>query len=121
MTTTELSDSPTLTAPTQWVAVCAYDSLLPERAVAALIDGHQIAIIRTHDGQVFAVGQRDPFSGANVISRGIVGTRGGVNTITSPVYKQAFDLHTGQCLDDPSIHLPTWPTRNHNGAVQIGM
>ena len=36
-----------------------------------------------------------------MISRGIVGDRGGVPKIASPIFKQSFDLRTGQCLDDP--------------------
>ncbi len=52
--------------------------------------------------QLHAVDNVDPFSGASVLSRGIVGDAGGVPTVASPVYKQRFDLRTGRCLDDPS-------------------
>ena len=88
--------------------VCRYDALLPERGVAALIGEVQIALFRTHDGRVFAVGNYDPFSGANVMSRGIVGSRGDVPTVASPMFKQVFDLRTGECLDDPSVSLPVY-------------
>lgn len=88
--------------------VCRYDALLPERGVAALVGEVQIALFRTHDGRVFAVGNYDPFSGANVMSRGIVGSRGDVPTVASPMFKQVFDLRTGECLDDPSVSLPVY-------------
>ena len=88
--------------------VCGYDVLLPERGVAALIGDRQIALFRTHDGEVFAIGNQDPFSGANVMSRGIVGSRGDVPTVASPMFKQVFDLRTGSCLDDPSVSLPVY-------------
>ena len=88
--------------------VCRYDALLPERGVAALVGEVQIALFRTHEGQVFAVGNQDPFSGANVMSRGIVGSRGDVPTVASPMFKQVFDLRTGECLDDPSVSLPVY-------------
>ena len=88
--------------------VCRYDVLVPERGVAALLGDVQIALFRTHDGSVFAVGNHDPFSGANVMSRGIVGSRGEVPTVASPMYKQVFDLRTGECLDDPSVALPVY-------------
>lgn len=82
-----------------WTRVCHVDDLLVERGAAALIDGRQIALFRTFDGRLYATDQIDPFSGAAVLSRGIVGDRGGVPTVASPMYKQVFDLRTGACLD----------------------
>ena len=35
-----------------------------------------------------------------MLARGIVGTRGDVPFVASPMHKQAFDLRTGECLDD---------------------
>ena len=59
-----------------------------------------------------AVSNFDPYSGAHVMSRGIVGTREGIPTVASPMYKQVFDLRTGICLDtqgkDPHA-LQSWP------------
>ncbi|NUU24867.1 MAG: nitrite reductase (NAD(P)H) small subunit, partial [Streptomycetaceae bacterium] len=75
---------------------------------------------RTHDGQVFAIGNQDPFSGANVMSRGIVGSRGDVPTVASPMFKQVFDLRTGVCLDDPEVSLPVYPVEIVGGQVVVG-
>lgn len=115
--------TPTVTS----AAVCRLADLLPERGAAALVDGEQVALVRLADGGVHAVQQRDPFSGANVMARGIVGTRGGVPTIASPMYKQVFDLRTGVCLDpvglapcDPSPHLATWAVEVRDGVVHVG-
>lgn len=107
-----------LTAMSQTV-VCRYDVLLPERGVAALIGDVQIALFRTHDGSVYAVGNQDPFSGANVMSRGIVGSRGEVPTVASPMFKQVFDLRTGECLDDPEVALPVYPVDIVDGQVTV--
>ena len=118
-----LAAVPTQEAPpvsdTVWVPVCAYDDLLPERGAAALVAGRQVALFRLADGEVVALGNRDPFSGANVMSRGIVGTRGDAPTVASPMYKQVFDLRTGACLDDPGVALPTYPVRLHSGVVTV--
>ena len=100
--------------------VCEYDVLLPERGVAALLGDVQIALFRTHDGKVFALGNQDPFSGANVMSRGIVGSRGDVPTVASPMFKQVFDLRTGECLDDPGVSLPVYPVEVVDGQVVVG-
>ncbi|MFI9202400.1 nitrite reductase small subunit NirD [Streptomyces sp. NPDC053048] len=98
------------TGPAGWTAVCAYHDLQPGRGTAVLVDGHQIALFRDRGGAVYAVGNRDPFSGAHVISRGLLGSRGGVPVVFSPMYKQAFDLRSGDCLDEPGT-LPVWPVR----------
>ena len=111
----------------RWTAVCRLDDLAPERGAAALVDGQQIALVRLFDDRVLAVQQLDPFSGAHVMSRGIVGSRSidgrDVPTITAPMYKQVFDLRTGRCLDpvgkEPQ-HLRTWPVRVDGDVVLVG-
>jgi nitrite reductase (NADH) small subunit len=105
------------TAPAGWVRVCAVDDLEVERGTAALLGGTQIALFLLYGpdgtgGRVHAVSNLDPYSGAHVISRGIVGTRQDAPTVASPMYKQVFDLRTGMCLDtqgkDP-MSLRVWP------------
>lgn len=103
-----------------WMDVCAADDIYPATGVAALIAGEQIAIVKTRAGEFFAISNFDPFSKAFVLSRGIVGSKGEVQKIASPIYKQCFDLRTGQCLDDPSVKLPVYPVRVIDGRVCIG-
>jgi len=103
-----------------WTAVCAFVRLPVERGVSALVHGAAVAVFRTYDDQVYALGNHDPFSRASVLSRGIVGTRGDIPFVASPMHKQAFDLRTGQCLDDPSVSVPTYAVRVVDGIVQVG-
>ena len=102
-----------------WTAVCHFDELVPERGVAALIDGVAVAVFRTHDGALYALSNMDPCSGASVLSRGIVGDREGRPTVASPIYKQVFELATGVCLDEPNITVATFPVRVFNGVVEV--
>jgi nitrite reductase (NADH) small subunit len=103
-----------------WVDVCALDDILPDTGVAALVGGRQIAVVRVGEGdEVYAVENFDPFSHAFVIARGIVGDRGGIPKIASPVFKQSFDLRTGQCLDDPEVRLASYPVRVVEGRILI--
>jgi nitrite reductase (NADH) small subunit len=103
-----------------WTAVCRYDELLCERGVAALLPGgRQVALFRLADGTVHAVGQRDPYSGANVMSRGLVGTRGDRHVVASPMYKQHFDLRSGEAVDDPDVRLPVHLVRVRDGLVEV--
>ncbi|MGC4942567.1 nitrite reductase small subunit NirD [Kribbella sp. DT2] len=101
--------------------VCRYDDLLPERGVAALLGGRQIALFRTYGGEVFALGNQDPFSGANVLARGIVGSRGEVPTVASPMFKQVFDLRTGACLDDPAVAVAAYAVEVVDGQVLVSL
>jgi nitrite reductase (NADH) small subunit len=107
-------------APDAWVEVCSLDDITPDTGVAALVAGQQVAIVRVGDGdEVYAVGNYDPFSHAFVIARGIVGDRGGIPKIASPIFKQSFDLRTGQCLDDPDTRIPSYPVRVRDGRVAV--
>lgn len=114
----------TLAPASPWTGVCRFEDLTPERGVAALVDGRQIAIFRLYDGGLHAVDHRDPFSGANVIARGIVGTRrvegrGDVPTVASPLHKQVFDLVTGVSFDDPARGLAVHGVRVRDGVVEV--
>ncbi|MFJ7209011.1 nitrite reductase large subunit NirB [Streptomyces sp. NPDC098789] len=85
-------------------------ALEPGRGRAVVLpDGSRAAVFKDRAGTVYAVGDRDPFSGADVIANGIMGTRDGVPVVTSPMHKQVFDLRTGICLDDPDVALPVLP------------
>jgi nitrite reductase (NADH) small subunit len=104
-----------------WTSVCALNALQPEAGVAVLLpDTSQVAVFRTFDGALHAVANVDPFSGAAVLSRGIVGDRGGVAVVASPIYKQSFDLSTGACLDDPAVSIAVYPVRVLDDIVQVG-
>ncbi|HUL68461.1 MAG TPA: nitrite reductase small subunit NirD [Burkholderiaceae bacterium] len=101
------------------VRVCALDDIVPNEGVAALVDGEQVAIFRLDDDTVHAVSNFDPFSRANVLSRGIVGDLKGELVVASPVYKQHFSLRTGQCLEDASVRIPVHQARIEEGFVVI--
>ncbi|MDG4763720.1 nitrite reductase small subunit NirD [Solwaraspora sp. WMMD406] len=103
----------------RWTPVCPYSRVEPERGVAALVDGEQVAIFRTYDGTLYAVGNQDPVTGAYVLSRGIVGTRGDAPTVASPLHKQVYDLRTGQCLDLPDVAVPTYQVRCRDGLIEV--
>lgn len=105
-----------------WTTACAYDFLLPCRGVGVLLPGGaQAALFRLEDGTLYAVGNVDPFCGAAVMSRGIVGDRAGRATVQSPLKKQTFALDDGACLDDPEVFLPVYVTRvTRDGDVQVG-
>lgn len=101
-----------------WEAVCNVDSLLPGVGACVLAKGVQIAIFRMGN-DIHAIANHDPFSNANVVSRGITGSVRGRRVVASPVYKHHFDLQTGTCLEYPDVALQIWPARVREGVVEI--
>jgi nitrite reductase (NADH) small subunit len=104
-----------------WVAVCAASALTVDRGVCALVHGVQVALFRLADGTVHAISNFDPFSEAFVLSRGIVGDSAGTPKVSSPIYKQSFELATGRCLDDPSVVVPVYRTRIVDGRLEVAL
>jgi len=104
----------------EYAAVCRLEDLEVERGATALVHGQAVAIFRTYDNTIYALGNYDPFAKASVLARGIVGTRGDVPFVASPMHKQAFDLRTGRCLDDETVSVPSYEDRVVDGVVQVG-
>jgi len=109
----------TASAPDGWAPVCRLAELEVERGATALMYGQAMAMFRTYDGHVYALGNYDPFSKASVLARGIVGTRGDIPFVASPMHKHAFDLRTGRCLDDESVSVPAYDVRVVDGVVMV--
>jgi nitrite reductase (NADH) small subunit len=102
-----------------WTPICEYRRLQAERGVVALLDGLQVAIFRTHDGRLYGLDNFDPLSGAYVLARGIVGTRGELPTVASPMHKQVYDLVSGRCLDVTDVVVRTYSVRCRDGIVEV--
>lgn len=105
----------------QWTAICSLDDIVPDTGVCALLNGEQVAVFRVgaREPRVFAIGNVDPNSRAAVLSRGIVGSLGERVVVASPIYKQHFDLGTGECLEAPEHAVPCYPTRLADGKVWV--
>lgn len=100
--------------------VCRLDDLEVDRGAAALVHGQAVALFRFPDDQVVALGNQDPYSRNSVLARGIVGSRGPVRFVGSTHHRHAFDLLTGQCLDDPTVSVPCFGVRISDGTVHVG-
>lgn len=101
-----------------FVPLCALSDVLPGAGVCALVEGRQIAIFRVGDA-VFALDNLDPASGANVLSRGIVGDIQGERVIASPLYKHHYSLATGRCLEDAAKSVNVYPIRVLDGRIWV--
>lgn len=109
-----------------WIPVCRLDDLEPGWGEAALIiDDHgaatQVALFRLDDGEVYVTSNTDPHTGAEVMARGIVGSRGDAPTVASPLHKEIYDLRTGVGLSAPELALRSYPVRINGGTVEVGL
>lgn len=103
-----------------WISVCEIDDLLPDTGVCALVNSKQVAIFRSRRlNEVFAVSNYDPIGEANVLSRGIIGSIGDEVVIASPLYKEHYNLRTGECLEKPEYNVAVYPVRIDDGLVQV--
>ena len=103
-----------------WHPVCRVAELEVERGAAALVHGQAVAIFRVDDETVYALANHDPFARQSVLARGIVGHRGDVPFVASPVHKHAFDLRTGRCLDDAHVSVAAYDVKIVEGVVLVG-
>ncbi|TLM84814.1 nitrite reductase small subunit NirD [Pseudarthrobacter sp. NamE2] len=107
------------TATTGWHRVCPVDDLELSWGEAALVAGRQIALFRTGPSEVFAVAHEDPATGAHVMARGILGSKGSRPTIASPLHKEVYDLETGECFSTPGLEIQAFGTRVVDGYVEV--
>ncbi len=102
-----------------WHDVCALADLEVQWGEAARVAGRQVALFRVDAATVLAADHRDPRTGACVLARGILGSRGGAVTVASPLHKEVYDLGTGECFTDPSLFLQPFRTRVVGGFVEV--
>jgi nitrite reductase (NADH) small subunit len=109
--------------PLSWASVCPLDDILPNTGVCALVNGEQVAVfhLADGDGSVFAIDNFDPGSQAAVLSRGLIGSLGERIVVASHIYKQHFDLRTGECLEIPENSVNAFATRVEDGQVWVAV
>ena len=108
----------------RWLKVCGREDLVTNSGVVVWLDGAQVALFYLPDAedmQLYAVDNRDPQSGVNVIGRGLIGSIKGDLVIASPLYKQHFRLKDGRCLEYPEQRLRVWPVRFDGQDVQLAV
>ena len=94
----------------QQITLCDQNDLVANSGICAIVDGQQLAIfyLPNESPQIYAIGNWDPIGKANVLSRGMVGDINERLVVASPLYKQHFDLLTGECLDDNDEAVPVY-------------
>ena len=106
----------------QWQTLCNLDDIPADSGICALVDAEQIALFYVSKLQaVFALHNYDPFAKAHVLSRGIIGDINGEPVVASPIYKQHFKLTTGECIEDSTVKIPSYPVRINGQHIEINI
>jgi nitrite reductase (NADH) small subunit len=106
----------------EWISVCKDKDLLPGVGLCALHLGEQVALFKSDvTNEIYAVSNYDPIGEANVLSRGIIGSVGDAVVVASPLYKQHYNLQTGQCLEDETVCLKTYATRIQGDSIELAL
>ena len=106
-----------------WQSVCTREDLVPGSGVCALVGGEQVALfyLPAEEQQVYALANRDPIGDANVLSRGVIGDIDGRLVVASPLYKQHFDLLTGECLEQEEVKVGVYSVRLDGESVLMNL
>ncbi|CAN7466571.1 nitrite reductase small subunit NirD [Acidovorax sp. LjRoot194] len=104
-----------------WTDICAVDDILPSTGVCALVADRHVAVFRLGADRFFAIDNVDPKSGASVLSRGLIGNIGDRVVVASPMYKNHFDLLTGECIETPEQSVRAHNVRVDGGRVSVAV
>ena len=104
-----------------WTDICPLDAIVPDTGVCALVQGQQVAVFRVGQDQLYAIDNVDPKSGASVLARGLVGSLRDRVVVASPLYKNHFDLATGECLEAPAQSVQAHAVRSQAGRVFVAL
>ncbi|WP_338868394.1 nitrite reductase small subunit NirD [Spirosoma sp. SC4-14] len=105
-----------------WHLACSIDAIPEDGGACAIVNGKQIAIFNyTRRSKWYATDNECPHRQQMVLSRGMIGSQGDEPKVACPFHKKTFSLQTGQCLNDESYQITTYPVKIANGKVYIGI
>lgn len=104
-----------------WLRMGALADIPANAGIPARVGQRQIALfyLPGNGQQVYVLDNLEPGSGANVLSRGIIGDVAGEPVVISPLYKKRFRLRDGVCPDDCSLRVNVWPVKVEQGKVWV--
>ncbi|EMP7248231.1 nitrite reductase small subunit NirD [Enterobacter cloacae] len=103
----------------RWQEICGLDEIPEQAGIGARLGRKPIALFR-FGKSVYALDDQEPGSGANVLSRGILGDAAGEPVVISPLYKQRIRLRDGCQVDNGEPAVRAWPVKIENGKVWVG-
>jgi len=108
-----------------WTNICKLQDIAPNTGVCAKFEDQQVALFHIQSknlqehSQIRAISNYDPYSKANVLSRGLITEHDKRYYVASPLLKQQFCLETGNTNQDDDISVPVYRSRVNNGVIQL--
>ncbi|MCL6408461.1 nitrite reductase small subunit NirD, partial [Dickeya dadantii] len=105
----------------EWIQVATLGDIPRHAGMAARLGQQQIALFHLpgSEQQVYALENHEPGSGANVLSRGLIGDVAGEPVVISPLYKKRFKLRDGVSPDDRALYVRAWPVRVEDDEIWV--
>ena len=105
-----------------WHKACAVEDIPEDGGGCALIEGKQIAIFNfARRGEWYATDNECPHRQQMAVSRGMIGSQDGEPKVACPFHKKTFSLQSGQCLNDETYRINTFPVMVKENQVYIGL
>jgi 3-phenylpropionate/trans-cinnamate dioxygenase ferredoxin component len=99
------------------IRVCALEDVKPGTSISADIDGVQVAIVRTDDGDVYAIDDECSHAAVPLSEGEIDGC-----TLECWLHGSRFDLRTGQPTGLPATEpVPVYPVEIRDGAIFVSL
>jgi nitrite reductase (NADH) large subunit len=102
-----------------WVDVGGLEDFPAKTGSAVLYGNVQLAVFRYSDNEWYATQNMSPKKRAFVLSEGLLGSADGIPKVACPLLKQQFALTSGECIDDPSLAIMTFPVRVAEGGDRV--
>jgi nitrite reductase (NADH) small subunit len=99
----------------RYFSIAQVESLPPGTGRTVQVRGRDFAIYNWN-GTFFAVDDLCPHKGAQLGAGSLEEGK-----VFCPLHGWSFDLKTGRCFSNPEKPVQTYPTRVHDGEVQIGL
>ena len=106
--------------PGTWRRAAPVDAFPEDGGACVMVGSLQIAVFNfSRRGEWFACQNMCPHRREMALSRGILGSAGGVPKVACPFHKAAFSLQSGECLSSELDPIRTYPVRVEDGWVLI--
>lgn len=108
---------------TKWIEAAPVSAFSKDGGAAIKVGDDQIAVFNfASRNEWYAVSNLCPHKKQMILSRGMLGDKGGIPKVACPFHKKQFSLSTGDCLDDSNCEsIRTFPVKVENDIVYIGV
>jgi nitrite reductase (NADH) small subunit len=105
-----------------WFLACRVKEIPDNGGVCVKYQEQQIAVFYfTRRNEWYATQNECPHRHQMVLSRGMIGSHGNEPKVACPFHKRTFSLKTGECFNDDSCSIKTYPVKVESGNVFIGI